>query len=348
MKKANSMLSDRELSDFCDQLAMILESGISLSEGLDMILEDAQSEEEKKIMEDLKNGLEQSGIFCDALQEAGVFPSYMVEMVRIGEETGHLDDVMQSLTEHYDRSDSIHQSIRSAIFYPAMMFCMMILIVVILLTNVMPIFNQVFLQMGTELTGVSRVLLNVGSVIKNYAVVLVCIAAVLAAAAAVVARWSKARAWFIRVISGIPSVRRMYDTLFQFRFTSGMTLALSSGMDMENALDMIKKLTDDPVSVQRLDRCKELMDAGKDLPQALNETKILTGVYSRMTAIGQKTGTMEHVMSQIALGSQEEFDQKTSRMLALIEPTLVIVLSVIVGIILMSVMFPLLGILSGM
>ena len=349
MKKTNRMLSDREISDFCDQLAMILKSGISLSEGLGMMLEDAQSEDEKRLLEPLKEDLEQTGIFWEALQNAKLFPKYMVQMVKIGEQTGHLDDVMVSLSLHYDLSDSIRQSIRSAVLYPAMMFLLMLIIVTVLLTNVMPIFNQVFLQLGTQLSGVSRVLLNLGQIIKRYMIVLSAIAAVLVVVGVCLYRIPKARTACRNSITRIPFVRRLCDALFLFRFSSGMTLALSSGMAPEDSLDMVEELTgQDPEAVRKMQLCREKLQNGEDFCQALCQAGIFSGIHSRMAAIGQKTGSMEQVMQTISRNSQEDFNQKVSHMLGLIEPTLVVVLSLIVGIILMSVMFPLLGILSGM
>lgn len=348
MKQANKMLSDKALSDFSSQLSMILNAGLSLTEGLGMISEDAQTSREQQLLQGLKDTLEETGSFSAALESAGVFPSYMVEMVNLGEQTGHLEDVMNSLAEHYDRSDSIRQSIRSAVFYPLLMFCMLVITVVVLLTTVMPIFNQVFLQLGSELSGLSQVLLNLGMGIKNSGLILVALAAAFIAAGLGVGFNAKARAGFVKAFSHLRFMRRLYDTLFRFRFSSGMKLALSSGTDPEYALDMIKALTDDPVSLNRLEACKASLTAGQDFADALSDSEILPGSFGRMAAIGQRTGTMEQVMGQIARACQEDFDQKISRMLSRIEPTLIIILSVIIGTILLSVMFPLLGLLAGM
>ena len=103
-------------------------------------------------------------------------------MVQIGEETGTLDEVMSALGEHYEREDSIAKSIRNAVTYPMIMIGMMLVVILVLLVKVMPIFNQVFVQLGTEMTGFSGALMQIGNAISRYSVVLVVLLAATAAA----------------------------------------------------------------------------------------------------------------------------------------------------------------------
>lgn len=97
-----------------------------------------------------------TGRLDQALEETKVFPEYLIRMTQIGEETGTLDEVMESLAEHYDREEAIRRSVRSAISYPLLMIGMMLVIIIILMTKVMPVFDQVFRQFGQEMTGFSR------------------------------------------------------------------------------------------------------------------------------------------------------------------------------------------------
>ena len=132
------------------------------------------------------------------------------------------------------------------------------------------------------------------------------------------------------------------------RFAGGMHLALSSGLDPEYALELVRDLSGDVHFRSRLDQCRQEMLTGEGWISALRKTGILTGLSARMAAIGERTGTVAETMNTIAANAQEEADRRISGALGLIEPALVILLSVMVGIILLSVMFPLLGILSGM
>ena len=348
MGKRTRPFGAEELSGFCGQMAMLLASGISLPEGLDMMLEDAKGRQEQELLERLKEELAQQGEFAPALEQTGAFPEYMTQMVRIGEQTGRLDDVMTALTEYFDREAAISQSIRSAVVYPAVMLCMMLLIVGVLLTNVMPVFHQVFLQLGTEMTGLSRVLMNLGLMIRRYGAVLGCLAAVLVALGLWFAMTTRGRRAFSALCFHIPPARRMFEMLGLARFAGGMHLALSSGLDPEYALELVRDLSGDDHFRSRLDQCRQEMLTGEGWISALRKTGILTGLSARMAAIGERTGTVAETMNTIAANAQEEADRRISGALGLIEPALVILLSVMVGIILLSVMFPLLGILSGM
>ena len=347
MEKTIKKFSSRELSDFCGHLSMILNSGISLLEGLYMMSEDLEDSKYSQVLTTLQQEMDASGIFCEALEKAGVFPDYMVKMVKLGEQSGHLDDVMEALSEHYDREDSLDKSIRSAVAYPLMMLCMIALIVVVLLTKVMPIFNQVFMQLGTELSGLSRGLMNLGVGIRRYALLLIAVAGLLLAGGLWVWNSPKGRAAFSRLGRKIPWIAAFYDRISLCRFASGMSLTLSSGLNPEYAMELTRDLSEDPEFGKRLLKCQDEMDRGEDLSRALQNAGVFSGVYARMASIGEKTGAMDLALRRIADDCQNQVDQKIASALSLIEPTLVVVLSVIVGVVLMSVMFPLLGIMSS-
>lgn len=346
-KTAAKPLSNLELSAFCGQMALILQSGISSLEGLSILLEDAKDEAEKAILQQIYDEMMMSGDFAGALESTGIYPAYMVQMVRIGDETGNLDEVMQSLSDHYDREDSIARSIRSAVTYPMVMVVMMVLVILVLLVKVMPIFNQVFVQLGTEMTGFSRVLMNLGTAISRYGVVFTLLLAVIVGLVLYGTRTEKGKATCRKLGYKLAMTRAIYEDMAVCRFASGMALTLSSGITPDRSMEMVSALNDDPEFEKKLTACREQVDQGEDLSAALHEAGIFTGVYAQMASIGSKTGSMEKVMSRVAELYQDEIDARMSNALAVLEPTLVIGLSLVVGAILLSVMLPLLGIMSS-
>ena len=339
--------SNMELSSFCGQVALILGSGISAMEGISIMLEDTSAPEEKEILNHLLSGIQESGSLYTAMEETGIFPSYMLHMVQIGEETGTLDEVMAALQLHYEREDSIRQSIRSAVTYPLVMTGMMILVIIVLLVKVMPIFNQVFVQLGTEMTGFSRVLMHIGTAINRYSILFIILLAVIGGLALYGTRTASGKALFRKIAYRIPYTRSVFEQIAACRFASGMALTLRSGLNPERSMELVSALNDDPFFQTKLDACQKETDQGTDLSQALFSAGIFTGMHARMASIGSKTGTMDQVMEQIASLYQDEIDSRLSHALAILEPTLVIMLSLIVGAILLSVMLPLLGIMSS-
>ncbi len=117
----------------------------------------------KELLDEIYQSVMDTGRLDQALEETKVFPEYLIRMTQIGEETGTLDEVMESLAEHYDREEAIRRSVRSAISYPLLMIGMMLVIIIILMTKVMPVFDQVFRQFGQEMTGFSRGILLAGN-----------------------------------------------------------------------------------------------------------------------------------------------------------------------------------------
>lgn len=124
-------LTNLEIASFCSEMAMILKSGISSLEGVDLLREDAQTKAEKELLDEIYQSVMNTGRLDQALEETKVFPEYLIRMTQIGEETGTLDEVMESLAEHYDREEAIRRSVRSAISYPLLMIGMMLVIIII-------------------------------------------------------------------------------------------------------------------------------------------------------------------------------------------------------------------------
>lgn len=339
--------SNMEVSSFCGQIALILKSGISSIEGITIMLEDASSADEKQILEAILDHIQETGSMYQALKGTGLFPSYLLHMVQIGEETGTLDEVMTALSEHYDREDSISKSIKNAVTYPLIMAGMMVVVIIVLLVKVMPIFNQVFIQLGTEMTGFSRTLMNLGNTINQYSIVFIIILVVIVGLVLYGTKTAGGKRTFRTLGYKFKFSRAIYEEIAACRFASGMALTLSSGLNPERSMELVTALNEDPGFQQKIDNCQTLVNEGSDLSDALHSSGIFTGMYARMASIGGKTGSMDQVMDQIAGLYQDDIDNRMNNALAVLEPTLVIALSLIVGIILLSVMLPLMGIMSS-
>ncbi len=341
-------LSNMEISAFCSQMAMIRHSGLSFSEGISLMLEEPTSKEEAELLTFMKETLQATGSFPEALAATHAFPEYLLQMVQIGDKTGKDDMVMEALSDHYERENNISQAIKSAVTYPMIMIFMMFLVIFVLLTRVMPIFHQVFQQLGSEMTGFSKAILDFGIALNRYSVVLIVLIVLLAAVVLYFSRTKSGRAKWNSIGSRITWLRSFTDKISACRFASGMALTLSSGISPEKSMYFASKLIDDVRYLGKLDTCQAAVDDGADLGTALLEYGVFSGVYARMITIGYKTGSPDKAMQDIANRYQEEIDQKFASLMAALEPTLVIILSLVVGMILLSVMLPLMGIMSNL
>lgn len=340
-------LSNQEIASFCSQTAMLFQAGIAPIEGMRILLNDSASTEGRQILETILHTCEQGESFAKALSAAEVFPDYVMHMIALGEESGNLDDVMQSLADYYEREDSISDSIRSAVAYPFLMIGIMMLVIFVLLGKVMPIFNQVFIQLGSEMSGLSASLLHLGNSLNRYSLVILIVLAVLVAVAIIAAKTKTGQKLTRRFLSVFPLTKGFYAKMAAARFAGGMALTISSGMDTFSSLDMVAELTDHKGMQEKIAACKKSIEEGSNLSEALTSSGIFSNLYSRMVAVGFKTGSIDTVMQKIADQYDRETEQKIRSNISILEPTLVIILSLIVGMVLLSVIFPLMGIMSS-
>ena len=341
-------LSNEELMSFCSQMAMILHAGISAIEGLAIMREDLPDGEGKRILDVLYDQMNQTGNLAESMKETKVFPEYVCSMTEIGEQTGRLDEVMDGLALHYERERDLMDTIKSALFYPAVMLGMLTVVILILVVRVMPVFHQVLQQLGGGLTGVSAGILKIGTVLSRYSLVFVLILAVLVAIMAYLVISEKGREAFRRWIEQSRLTGKTAEKIACSRVAEGLSLCIFSGLDMDQSMEMTEKLVTHSEMKQRIGKCRELMMEGEGIDQALTESRIFSGIYGKMVSVGMRTGSVDQVMSKIAGEYEEDVVQSLQQKVSVIEPTLVAVLSVLVGLILISVMLPLMNIMSNL
>ena len=338
-------LSAEELAAFAAQLSLTVKTGIPLSEAVMILRDDVETDAAKKLLGAILEQLEAGGSLANALKETGMFPVYMTQMIEIGEASGRLDHVLSSLHRYYEREDNIGKSARSAITYPTIMLIILIVIIVILVTKVLPIFNQVFNTLGGEMTPLAQGALRVGEIISNSSVVLVVIIAVIAiiiALLGVTPGGRKSLAAF-----GQRLFQQLADRMAAAKFASGMSLMLASGLDVDRSVELTLPLMSNPRMRAKVEKLRKLTQQGLSFTDSVVKTSIFSGMQGRMLTLGFKSGNLDNVMEQIADDYEKDVDERLDNLISIIEPTMVAILCVIVGLILLSAMLPLLGVMSS-
>ena len=258
MKKGNQ-LTNLEIASFCEQMAMIMKAGITPKDGLAILLSDTRDETTKQILQTLLKSSAMGETFTTSVKESGVFPEYVVNMIAIGEETGRMDDVMQSLSDYYEHEEDISESIRNAITYPFVMIVMMLIIIAVIISKVLPLFNQVFVQLGTQMNGFSASLLKIGEAMQSYSILFFGLLFLLAAFYVYGTKTAGGKRLFSNLASKIGPLKRFKDSVAYGRFASGMSLMLNSGMGIFQSLDMVGHLVGDAEmeAIQQLMRKRE-------------------------------------------------------------------------------------------
>lgn len=331
------------LSVFCSELSAIMRAGITVSDGMLMLAEDEIDNNKRKVLISMVDGIEHGQNLHEAFEKTDMFPVYMIEMLEIGEKTGRMEAVLASLSVYYNRQQQILSSLKSAVIYPAVLIAMLLAVVLVLITKVLPIFNDVFNQLGINMSPAAIAMMNFGNIISSSIVYILGIIIILVLLIIILSRIQSVRKT-INNLLGKMKLARNFSTV---RFASTLSMTISSGLNIDESLEMSRKLIKNPGMQKKISDCQKLMAEGASFANSIVKTGIFPSVYSRMITIGFKTGQIDGVISDIAKKAESSFESSVEHKMGRIEPTLVIIMSVIVGFILLSVMLPLMGIMSS-
>ena len=351
MAKANGAkrrkLSPEELSSFCEQIALMLDSGMTLYDGIEMLAAE-ENQQEDPLYGTILQGMHATGSLYEALRQDSSWPQYMVQMVGIGEETGRLEDIMLALSQYYEREGRIRSAASSAITYPLVLGAMLVVIILVLLWRVLPVFNRVLDSLGVGATEGGSVLMNLGAVVGWVVLVLIGLVGIAALVCLVLMKTSHKDKVMGLIQKLFPPLKKINQKLSSARVASMLSLMLSSGYPMESALEMAPYALTDKEAARRVEGIRTAMNDGATFTEALSKSRLFEDFHNRMIRVGAASGHEPQVMAKIAAIYEEQVEDGFTRLVAIIEPTLVALLSVVIGAILLSVMLPMAGILSNL
>jgi len=347
--KKKRIMSSEELSSFCDQIALMLSSGMTLRDGIEMLAEDEMKQKDKvHPYTNLYKVVDETGSLYIAMREnADEWPSYMIEMVDIGEQTGRLEDIMVSLSTYYQREGRIRSAAISAITYPLVLGVMLVVIIGILLWRVLPVFRRVLESLGVSASG-GNALMQVGTY-AGWAVLILIGLVVVCAIVILILMKTKARNSVLKFLKNLfPPIKHLTEKLSASRVAGILGLMMSSGFPMENALEMAPAALADQESVDKVLFIRDEMKKGETFSDALAKSGLFADFHNRMLKVGAASGHEPQVMAKIAQIYEEQVEDGLDHLISIVEPTLVALLSVVIGAILLSVMLPMAGVLSSM
>ena len=341
-------LESAELSSFCSQVALILSAGLPLYDGMETLAETARGSEYADLYENISKAVNETGSLYQALQRDDRWPTYLVEMTGIGEQTGQLENVMNDLSEYYAREDRIRSSVIGAITYPLVLGVMLVLIIAIMLWKVLPVFQRVLNSMGAEMSASGNTLMHLGSTIGWVVLALVAVV-VLAVVICALLMKTSARDSVLNFIRKIfPPMRNLSMKLASSRVASVLSMMLHSGFPTNEAFRLLPSVLSDGEAAEKVQGIRRDLDNGMAFADAISNSKLFDPLHDRMIRMGVAAGREDQVMGKIAGLYEEQVEEGIDRLVAIIEPTLIALLAVVIGAVLLSVMLPMAGILSSM
>lgn len=336
---------NEEISSLTLELSMLLRAGVGVGDALALL---ADEEEYKDLLGGMSEQADNGASLAVCLRESGKFPAYVCGLLEVGERAGRTEEALSALSRYYERRAALNRKIRSALLYPAIMLVLMLLVIGVLLVKVLPIFDDVYMSLGSQLTGVAGGLLTLGRWLdKAMPVLWVLLAAVVVFFGA----FAVADSFRERVLSlwrntrGDKGIFRQMNTA---RLVQALAMGMSSGLQLEEALELAGNLLEDiPAAKKRCMDCRENLEQGESLSAAMLNSRLLPAKLCRLLEMGHRSGVMDTTMEKIANDLSEDSETAIEDMVGRIEPALVLVCSLLVGLILLSVVLPLMHIMSA-
>ncbi len=338
-------ITNRALSGLTMELYLLFHAGVGVGNALALLVE---QEGYRELLGGMAEQADSGIPLSDCLRQSGRFPVYFCGLIEVGEKTGHLEEALLALSEYYERRTRQERQIRSALLYPAVMLVLMLLVIGVLLVQVLPIFNEVYISLGSRLTGVAGGLLTLGRWLDAAMPVLWALLAAAALFAAAFAGLEGFRTrltlWWRKKRGDRGLARRMNNA----RMAQALAMGMASGMPLEDALTLAGTLlADNPPAQARCEACSERLADGEPLAQAMRASDLLPASACRLLELGQRSGAGDAAMDKIARDLSEDSEAALEELVGRVEPALVLVCSVLVGLILLSVMLPLMHIMSA-
>ena len=344
MKRA---LTSAYLSMFCAELSVIFRSGIALGDGVRVLLADADKDG-KVVLQSLLDELSKGKPFSAAIENSGYFPTHMIGVVKAGEKTGRTVEMLKALSEYYDRLDRLSVTLKNAVFFPLVLIAVIIGVILILITQVLPIFNDVFGRHGARMSSLADSFMRFGQWLSGASLIIAVVLCVLLAAALILRLVPSIRAGAAKMLRDRFGGFGIFGEMASYHFLSVMTLSVESGLKIKEAVELASAVSGGAKAIDKKNtECLKLIGEGATLADAMGGAGILTPREAQMLNFGARGGETDLTMEEITRRKERNLLERINRAISRVEPALIILISVIVGIVLLSVMAPLLGILSS-
>jgi len=336
-------ITQKQVGEFTDQLATLLNSGMPLDRSLSVMLDLADDERLQAMIKTVRDKVRGGGNLSDALEEQHVFSKLYVNMVRAGEMGGTLEKTLQRLSDYQARSKALRDSVLSAMIYPAILLVLAVGSLFILLGKVVPSFQPMFEESGMQLPLLTRVVLGAASFVTHYWWVL----AVLVVAVVLLLRQRLTEPafryqWDERKLR-LPLFGDLIRRLETARFTRTLGTLLDSGVPLLSGLGISKNVMNNSVLTEAVDKAAERVKHGEPLADALADAEHFPRLAQQLIAVGEETGKLDEMLLKTANTYDEEVKTTVDRMLSVLVPATVLVLAGLIALIVFAILLAMLG-----
>ncbi len=348
-KKKYATVSPKELSIFCKQLSVMFFSYITIIDGLLLLGEQTDNKQLKNTFNEINTFLENGFTFAESISMfEHVFGSYLIQMTNIGEKSGNLDVVYADLCDYFEKEFEIRRRLKGAVIYPASLSAITVLISVYLIESVLPLFQSILDSLGAQMSPITSFIISVSAFLDKYLIVFIVIIILAIVGLFVYFSSEKGRYNFDVFKARSPHFSFITKRIITARFARSLSMLLKSGLDIHYALDQSAILINNRFINEQLKIANEKIKDGEPLADALGETGVFPSLFIRMITVGEKTGNLDEMLAKTSeIYDIEAYDtiEKTTK---LIEPILITVLSIAMGLLLIAIMLPMISIMNSL
>lgn len=334
-----------DLAQFCRQFSIMLESGISIANALDVLRAQTVNPTLKDCLNDIYNNI-QKGIALSSVMRSfpDIFPPILLSMVEAGEVSGQLDKVFTRMAGHFEKEHKQKQKLKGAMTYPVIVLIVAALVVTILVVKVIPTFGEALAGMNVELPALTQVMLNVSHFFTSYWYLMLFGLILLISGIKMMSKTSRGKIILDNISLKIPVASEVIKTLLTARFSRSLSTLLSSGVLMLESLQITKRVLNNSILIERMDKAIDNVKQGRSLTQAITEIQYFPPLLLSMLKTGEETGNIDETLEKAADFYEDQTEDKLQRLMTLLEPLIMIVLGGVVAFILFSVLYPMLSV----
>lgn len=331
----------KDISLFCKQMSVMLESGIPLNNAVDILEQQATSKNLKSSLKIVSKSLKEGSQLSKAMiDQEGMFPDLLIRMVQAGEKTGKLDEVLEKMSEHYNKELKTSRQIRGAMIYPAVLAFLAVAAVLALLYVVIPSFSGIFEQSGMAMPLPTRIVLAASNFVRSSWYILFGVTGILVFLFLRYRSTETGRYQLDRLKLNLPVIKGPMQKIVTARFASTLAILTSAGIPLVEAIESAAATTNNAVVIEKMKIANEGLQKGERLTGMITATGLFPPMMLSMVKIGEESGSLESMLVKTSDYYEEELETAIKQLLSLLEPAMIIVMGVIIGGIVASVMLP--------
>ena len=332
------------LADFCRQIGTLSASGVSLVRALNIIAQDESNKKnEKTIYENILRQVRQGKALSEAMEEQEeAFPELLINMVRSAETAGNLDETSMRMADYYDKQFRMHSKISNATLYPKILSFVIVVVVIFMLSYILPQFQELFDQMEV-LPLPTRILFAMSDGIREHWLILIILSAIVIPLMIFVAHVPQVKLQLDRVKLHVPVFGKLLKIIYTARFARTISSLYSSGIPIVQALQIARRTIGNTYIDSQFDEAVSRIRTGGNLSDSLDLVDGFTKKLTSAIRVGEETGSLDTMLNSIADSMEFESNMAIDKMVAALEPILIIVMAIIVGFIMVSVLMPIYG-----